>query len=185
MTERQPPLQGEDDIVIDAPIATVWRLISDSQELERWGPPVRHVTVLDLPEILGSRRIVVAEFRPGGGAVTASESPRIAKKQTAHFEERRTDHIEGRKVGYHIEKEDIGMFRVISDVGYTTELEALNQESTRVTWRFFHRPRGLMGTLMNRLFILPQQRRNRLGALRALKEYAERTANRGAQAHDV
>lgn len=39
MTERQPPLQGENDIVIDVPIATIWRLISNSQELERWGRP--------------------------------------------------------------------------------------------------------------------------------------------------
>lgn len=174
MTEQQPPIQGEDDIIINAPIATVWRLIADSQELERWGPPVRQIKVFDLPETIGSRRLVVAEFTPSGGVVTASESAHTAKKQTAHFEERRIEHIEGRKIGYRIEKEDIGMSRLISEVGYTTELEPLGEDRTRVIWRFFHRPRGLFGMVMNRLFILPQQRRNRLGALRALKEYAER-----------
>ncbi len=185
MTERQAPTQGEDDIVVDAPIATVWRLIADSRELERWGPPVRRVTVLDLPETLGSRRKVVAEFTPSGGVVTASESLRTTKKQTANFEERRIEHIEGRKIGYLIEKEDIGMFRIISDVGYTTELEPLGQDRTKVVWRFFHRPKGLVGMVMNWLFILPQQRQNRLGALRALKDYAERAVERGGQAHDV
>jgi uncharacterized protein YndB with AHSA1/START domain len=185
MTERQPPPQGEDDIVINAPITAVWRLISDSQELERWGPPVRQVSVLDRPEILGSRRIVVAEFTSGGGVVTAAESEHAAKKKTANFEERRIVHIDGRKVGYRIEKENIGMFRMISDVGYTTELEPLGEDRTRVIWRFFHRPRGVFGTVMNWLFIVPQQRRNRLGALRALEEYAERVQEPAGQAHDV
>ena len=185
MTERPPPFQGKDDIVIDAPIATVWRLIADSRELERWGPPVRQVTVLDLPEVLGSRRIVVAEFTSAGGVVLADESERTANKQTAHFEERRIEHIEGSKIGYRIEKENIGMFRLITDVEFATELEPLGEDRTRVIWRFFHRPRGLFGAVMNRLFILPQQRRNRLGALRALKEYAESGHVREGQAYDV
>lgn len=179
MTRIQPPFQGEDAIVIDAPIAAVWRLIADSREMENWGPPVRKVDVFDLPETLGSRRVVVAEFTSGGAAVPAAESERTAKKQTAHFEEKRIEHVEGRRIGYRIEKEDIGMFRMIADVVFTTELEQLGESGTKVTWRFFHRPKGLFGTLMNWLFILPQQQRNRRGALLALKGYAERQVARG------
>lgn len=165
--------QGQDEIVINAPIERVWHLISDSKMLENWGPPVREITVLDSPETLGSRRIVVAEFKPNGSVITADESATVRKKKLAHLHERRIEHIEGCKIGYRFEKEDIGIFKVITEVGYTTELESIQPNQTRVVWKFFHNPKGIFGTVMNRLFILPQQRKNRLGALASLKRYAE------------
>lgn len=166
-------LQGQDETVVNAPIERVWELISDSKQLEKWGPPVREVTIVDAPEKLGSRRIVVGEFTPGGAVITAQESPTARRKKVAHFHERRIEHIEGFKVGYRIEEEDIGIFRVITQVGYTTELESLGQSQTRVVWKFFHNPKGIFGHIMNRLFVLRQQRTNRRGALASLKRYAE------------
>ncbi len=165
--------QGEDEIVVMAPIERVWKLIWDSKQLEKWGPPVRSVTIIDAPEKLGSRRIVVGEFTPGGAVVTAQESSTERKKKVAHFKEQRIEHVEGFKVGYRIEEEDIGTFRVITEVGYTTELESLGPAQTRVVWKFFHNPKGIVGHVMNRLFVLRQQRTNRRGALASLKRYAE------------
>ena len=34
-------LQGRDEITINALVERLWTLISDSKELENWGPPVR------------------------------------------------------------------------------------------------------------------------------------------------
>ncbi len=165
--------QGEDEIIINAPIEKVWHHISDSKALEKWGPPVREVTVIDFPEKLGSRRIVVGEFTPSGAVITTEESAKVKKKKVAHFHERRIEHVEGRKIGYRIEEEDIGIFNAITEVGYTTELESLGPNKTRVVWKFFHHPKGIFGHIMNRLFILRQQRKNRRGALESLKQYAE------------
>jgi uncharacterized protein YndB with AHSA1/START domain len=165
--------QGGDEITINAPIERVWQLIADSKMLEKWGPPVREVTGIDLPERLDSHRIVVAESTPNGAVITAEESAKVQKKQIAHFHERRIEHVEGHKIGYCIEEEDIGIFKVITEVGYTTELESLGPNTTRVVWKFFHNPKGVFGHIMNRLFILSQQQKNRRGALESLKRYAE------------
>ena len=53
------------------------------------------------------------------------------------------------------------------------QLEPLGPGQTRLTWSFFHQPRGILGRAMNRLVILRQQRSNRLQALASFKAYAE------------
>ena len=180
LSVKPAAFQGGDEIVIDAPIERVWQLIADSKMLEKWGPPVREVTIIDTPERLGSRRDIVAEFTPSGGVITAEESAKAQKKKVAHFHELRIEHVEGHKIGYRIEREDIGMSKMLTEAGYTTELEALGPNKTRVVWKFFHNPKGMFGKIMNRLVILRQQRKNRLGALQALKRYAERPPNLGS-----
>jgi len=166
-------LQGGVEIIINVPVERVWRLIADSKMLEQWGPPVREVTVIDLPEQLGSRRIVAGEFFPNGAVITAEESAKVQKKKVAHFSELRIEHVEGRKIGYRIEEEDIGIFKIITEVGYTTEIEPIGPNRTKVAWKFFHNPKGIFGHIMNRLFILRRQQKNRRGALESLKRYAE------------
>jgi len=74
--------------------------------------------------------------------------------------------VEGRKIGYRIEEEDIGIFKVITEVGYTTELEPIGPNRTKVVWKFFHNPKGIFGHIMNRLFILRRQQKNRRGRSR-------------------
>lgn len=150
----------------------MWELISNSKGLEDWGPPVRQVRDIDSPEQVGSWRTVVAEFTPRGRALTAEASASATKKQVAHFGERRTEHMEGRSVAYRIEEEDIGMFDLITNVGYRQELAAVGPNRTRVIWTFFHDPRGIVGTLKNPL-VRRQQRANRRAALRSLKQWAE------------
>jgi uncharacterized protein YndB with AHSA1/START domain len=174
--------QGADAIVIRAPHALVWRLIADSTALARWGPPVRQVIVGEKPEQLGSMRTIVAEMTRGGAAITADRSATARDKKIARFVERRIEHVEGRRVGYRIEQDNMGLSRLITEVGFTMEIEALGSGETRLVWTFHHNPKGVLGTLMNRLFVRPQQRRNRLAALAALKRYAE---TEGATAHGL
>ena len=156
-------VQGQDEVIVDAPVETLWPLISDSKRLLDWGPPVRGIEVMgppDQPEGLGSYRRVDAEFNG----------------QHGHFIERRIEHVEGKKMAVHIEKENFGIFRMITDVGSSPEIESVGPYKTRVIFSFFHRPKGIVGHIMNRLVILRQQRRNRLAALASLKEYAEKNS---------
>lgn len=152
-------IQGQDAIVVEAPIARLWTLISDSMEMYNWGPPVRGVRVLsdDGREGLGTWRRVDAEFDGKAG----------------HFIERRIEHVEGRKIAVLIEEETFGLFRLLSEVGSSLEIEPLGPHQTRVIFTFFHNTKGVMGYLMNKLVVLRQQRRNRLAALASLKKYAE------------
>ncbi len=157
-------VQGQDEIIVDAPVEKVWALISDSKRLLDWGPPVRGIEVMeqsDRPERLGSYRRVEAEF----------------DGQRGHFIEKRIEHIEGKKIAVLIEEESFGLFRMITDAGSSLEIGSVGQNKTRVIFTFFHKPKGIIGHLMNRLIILRQQRRNRLAALASLKQYAEKLSH--------
>jgi carbon monoxide dehydrogenase subunit G len=163
-------LQGKDEIIIDAPLERVWRLIGDSTELVNWGPPVRKVEVLGpsgRAEGLNSRRRVDADFDGKAG----------------FFVERRTDHVDGRRIEYLIEEESFGIFRVMSEPGFAMEIEEAGPGRTRVVWSFFHNTKGVLGALLNPFVILRQQRRNRLAALQALKSYAEGGKPKAKQNH--
>jgi hypothetical protein len=154
-------IQGQDAIIIEAPADHLWSLISHSMELCNWGPPVRRVTVLsdDGVEGYGTWRRVDAEFDGKQG----------------YFMERRIEHVEGRKIAILIEEETFGLFRLLSEVGSSLEIEPLGPQTTKVIFTFFHNTKGLFGLVMNALVIRRQQRRNRLAALASLKKYAEQT----------
>jgi len=153
-------LQGRDEITIAQPAGRVWPLIADSTLLSLWGPPVNAVELIQPtagPEGLGSRRRVDARF---GG-------------KDGHFIEVRTEHVEGRRVAYLIEEETFGLGRVMTQPGFALEIEPAGPGRCRVTFSFFHNPKGLFGSAMNVLVVLRQQRRNRRAALASLKQVAE------------
>jgi hypothetical protein len=156
-----PRIQGQDDVIINAPASAVWPLIKDSRRLEDWGPPVQKVEVYlaagQHEEGVGSRRKVFAKF---------------SEKRTGWYEEIRTEQVEGRKVTFLIYEDSFGMGKILKDVGATMELVPEGPDRTRFIFTFYHRPKNVMGWLMNAL-IRMDQRKNRLRALRSIKRYAE------------
>jgi hypothetical protein len=52
------------------------------------------------------------------------------------------------------------------------ELEAITPVKTKFIFTFYHRPKNLIGWLMNPIIKL-DQRKNRLKALKSIKSYAE------------
>ncbi len=159
-------LQGQDEIIVEAPVERLWPLIADSTLLPDWGPPVKKVVIIgqsDQPESLGSRRRIEAELNGKKG----------------YFVERRTQHIQGRKIAYLIEEESFGLFRVMTEPGFSLEIVSVGPSKTRVVFSFLHNPKGLLGHILNMLVILRQQRRNRLAALASLKQYAEKPGEFG------
>ena len=93
-------------------------------------------------------------------------------KKTGKFEEIRTDQIDGRKIEFHIYEDTFGMQRILKEVGGAMEVIAENGNRTRFIFTFYHRTNGVMGWLMNPM-IKYQQKKNRLLALKSVKEYAE------------
>ena len=157
------PVQGVDSTVIEKPVDELWPLIADSRQLTQWGPPVVSVDVHDQPETVGSHRTVDAIF--GGKAGQFSER-RIIHDETTYA------------MAFVIEHDTFGIGKLLTDVGSLMQLEPLGPGRTRLTWSFFHQPRGVLGRVMNRLVILRQQRANRLQALASIKVYAETGATR-------
>jgi uncharacterized protein YndB with AHSA1/START domain len=157
MTAR---LQGRDEIIIDVPPDQIWSLIADSTLLARWGPPVTAVQLVEpaaKPERVGSRRRVDARFNGKDG----------------HFVEVRTEHVEGKRIAYVIEQDTFGLGRVMTEPGFALDIEPAGPGHSRVTFSFFHHPKGVLGHVMNVLVVLRQQRRNRRAALASLKRVAE------------
>ncbi len=108
------------------------------------------------PEKLGSARKVWAEFG----------------RKSGYFIEHRVEHVEGRKIGYLIDENSFGMDGILLRMGFSLELDPTEDQAMRVTFSFFHDPKGFKGRVMNPMIKL-QQRRNRLAALRSLKRCAE------------
>jgi uncharacterized membrane protein len=156
-------VQGSDSTIIAKPAADLWPLIADSLQLRNWGPPVVSVEVLDEPEKVGSRRTVEARFG----------------RKEGRFTERRIIHDEdGYAMAFVIEDDTFGLGKLLTNIGSLMQLEQLDAGRTRLTWSFFHEPRGALARIMNRLVILRQQRTNRLKALESFKAYAETGATR-------
>jgi hypothetical protein len=77
-----------------------------------------------------------------------------------------------------IEADTFGLGKMLTDIGSLMQLDPIDPRRTRLTWSFFHQPRGALGRVMNRLVILRQQRTNRLRALESFKAYAVTGATR-------
>jgi len=158
---REPRIQGQDSIVIDAPVSELWPLIHDSMQMESWGPPVQKVEIDLLPdqdtENVGSRRKVYAKF---------------SEKRKGWYEEVRTGQEDGASISFRILKDSFGMDKMLDDVGGKMELEEVDPDKTRFIFTFYHRPVTFMGRLMNPM-IRMDQKKNRKKALTSIKSYAE------------
>ena len=158
---QAPKIQGQDEIVIDAPVSAVWPLIKDSKRLEDWGPPVQKIEVYLAPhqtkEGVGSKRKVYAKF---------------SEKRKGWYQEIRTEQVERKKITFLIYEDSFGMSKFLTDVGGAMEIVPEGKDKTRFIFTFYHRSKGLMGWLMNPM-IKMDQKKNRMSALRSIKNYAE------------
>ena len=159
--KKEPKIQGQDSIIINASTTIVWPLIQDSKKLELWGPPVEKVKVELLPnqnsEGKGSKRKVWAKF---------------TEKRKGWFEEVRIDEIEGKSVVFMIYNDNFGIGKMLKDVGGMMALESITNEKTKFIFTFYHRPKRVLGWLMNPM-IKADQKKNRLKALQSIKSYVE------------
>lgn len=158
---QTPKIQGQDEIIINAPVSVVWPLIKDSKRLEDWGPPVQKIEIYLAPgqteEGAGSRRKVYAKF---------------SEKRKGWYQEIRTEQIEGRKTTFLIFEDSFGMSKILKDVGGAMEVVPEGADKTRFIFTFYHRTKGFMGWLMNPM-IKMDQKKNRRAALKSIKSFVE------------
>jgi len=158
---QTPKIQGQGEIIINAPVSTVWPLIKDSKRLEDWGPPVEKVEIYlaerQKEEGVGSKRKVFAKF---------------TEKRKGWYQEIRTEQIEGRKISFLIYEDSFGMSKILKDVGGAMEVVPEGKDKTRFIFTFYHRTKGFMGWLMNPMIKI-DQKKNRNAAMKSIKSYAE------------
>ena len=94
------------------------------------------------------------------------------EKRRGWYREVRTEHVDGRSIAFLIYDDSFGMDRMLSDVGGRMELEPVEDGRTQFTFTFYHRPKNLLGRVMNPI-IRGDQRKNRLKALESIKQFVE------------
>ena len=158
---QTPKIQGQGEIIINAPVSAVWQLIKDSKRLEDWGPPVQKVEIYlvegQTEEGEESKRKVFAKF---------------TEKRKGWYKEIRTEQVVGRKITFLIYEDSFGMAKILKDVGGAMEVVPEGKDKARFIVTFYHRTKGFMGWLMNPM-IKMDQKKNRLKMLQSIKQYAE------------
>ena len=129
--------------------------------MEFWGPPVEKVEIELLSgqseENVGSKRKVYAKF---------------TERRKGWYQEVRTYQEEEKSVTFRINDDSFGIAKILDDVGAKMELEEFLPDKTKFIFTFYHRPKNLLGWLMNPM-IKMDQRKNRLRALKSIKSFSE------------
>lgn len=150
--------QIERTVVIAAPTAAVWAVLSDARLLPEWVPAVDEVTSCSLDgEGTGASRSCMANL--GGKAGTMVE--------------RCIEYTPTTRIAYLVEDESFGMRKMFDDYGFAINLASLGAQRTRVTLETHYTPRNPIYALMNVTFMRRQFRGVCQGIVDGLKAFTE------------
>ena len=148
-------------IVINASIEKVWDVIKDSNQMETWGPPVQKVELIT-KDTIGQEKI---------GSIRKVDV--IFGKKEGYFMEKRINQEELKRLDYQIFEENIGLFKVLKNVGFSMEIESDSPNNTILTFTFYQNPKGFFGWLMHPMVKMNQKKGNKEG-MESLKKYIEK-----------
>lgn len=161
-------LQGRSEIVIQAPLAQIWRILEDSEvNLPRLWPMVQRCAIASG----GKERV---------GAVRTCDVAWVGR--TGQTVERCIESVPNRKLSHAIEQDSFGFTRMLSDFWFSFVLEPQGAEVTLVRVETHYGPKGLRGRVMSALMIKRKFREVRETALVNLKELAEGDSELGEPA---
>lgn len=150
--------QIERTVVIAAPTAAVWAVLSDARLLPEWVPAVDEVTSCSLDgEGVDASRSCLANL--GGKAGTMLE--------------RCVEYAPTTRIAYLVDDESFGMRRMFDDYGFAINLTPLKGRRTRVTLETHYTPRNGIYALMNVTFMRRQFRGVCQGIVDGLKAFTE------------
>ena len=149
------PLQGADEILIEADRASVFSLLEDGPLLPQWMPPVKSTTAGR--ETVGAVRECQVEM--GGRAGTVVE--------------RCIESIPPKQISWVLERDSLGFGKMLNDFSFSFVLEEEERNRTLLTNQTYYRPKNVMALLLN-LFVLKRNfSKIRTGALRGIKKLVE------------
>ena len=153
--------QFSNTIVIDAPINKVWNVLIDSKQMEVWGPPVQKVELITNDSI-GQEKV---------GSIRKVDV--IFGKKQGYFMEKRVYQEELKRLDYQIFEENIGLFKILKNVGFSMELVKKEENKTLLIFSFYQNPKGFFGWLMHPMVKINQKKGNKEG-MESLKQYIEK-----------
>lgn len=150
--------QGHDEIIIQAPIESIWQVLIDGNQLSRWMKIVKHTT--SATECLHAVRSCDVEMNGKTGKV----------------EEKCVLYEEHKQIGWEMMTDTFGFSRMFDHYGFSFELKKLDTERTLVINRGFYNPKNLVVSLLNVLVMRKKTSSIRRIALSGLKQVAESNA---------
>lgn len=156
------PLQGADEILIDAPTRRIFAILEDAKRLPEW---TSVISTTGARETLGAVRECEVDLDGTRGSVV----------------ERCIESIPPRRIAWAMEQDTFGFSRLVSDFGFSFTLEAADDGATRVRNETYYRSRGLLSAAMNALVMRRKFRGVRRQWLANLKRLSEE-ANSAAEA---
>lgn len=128
-------LQARNEVIIEAPISRIWSIITDINMLHKINPGV--VSATGVMNKLNATRSCQISNRGKVGNVT----------------ERLIELEPERKTVWAIEKDDMGMGKMLKDARFYFLLEKISDEQTRVINETWYEPANLIAKIMNSLMI--------------------------------
>ena len=164
-------MQLEREIAIDAPVSTVWEVLSDARLLPEWVPAVDEVVACSADgEAVGTVRHCTVQLARRAGRIV----------------ERCVEFNPMTRAAYDLDDESFGMRRMFADYGFALNPIAEAGSRTRVRVDTYYTPRSAFYGLINVMVVRRRFRSVVDGLLVGLKTLSEarHDAQRTSNAHN-
>ena len=128
-------LQARNEAVINAPISSVWAIITDIKLLDKINPGV--ITATGRMDKQGETRTCEMENRGKRGTMT----------------EKLVELVPEQKTVWTIENDSMGMGKMLKDPKFCFYLEKINDTQTKIINESYYEPANLMVRIMNALMM--------------------------------
>lgn len=149
-------LQARNEIIVNAPVNTIWTLITDIHSLQKVNPWVEKAS--GRMDMQGETR--TCEFNNNGRKGTMTE--------------KLIELVPGKKTVWTIESDTMGMSKMLKDTRFCFYLEKLDDHKTKVINESYYKPATLMAKIMNGLMMKKQMRKIQNQILTNIKSLTEK-----------
>jgi hypothetical protein len=149
-------LQARNELVINAPVGSIYNLITDIKQLPTINPGV--ITATGRMDKQGETRTCEINNRGKIGTMTEKLIELIPEKRTV----------------WAIENDDMGMSKMLKETKFYFHLEKISDNKTRVINETYYRPANLMARIMNGLMMKKMISKAQAQILSNLKSLSEK-----------
>lgn len=149
-------LQARNEAIINAPIANIWAVITDINQLHKINPGV--VKATGRMDKQGETRTCEMDNKGRNGTMTEKLVELVHEKKTA----------------WAIENDTMGMKKMLKDPLFCFYLEKLDDHKTKIINESYYRPATLMAKIMNVMMMKKMMRKIQGQILNNIKNLTEK-----------
>lgn len=128
-------LQAQNEAIINAPISSVWAIITDISVLHKVNPGV--ISANGRMDVLGETRTCQIDNKGRKGMMTEKLIEFVPEKKTV----------------WAIQSDTMGMSKMLKDTKFVFNLEKISDSKTKVVNETFYQPANLIAKIMNTLMM--------------------------------